>query len=120
MGVTISGLARGGIEDALTTDEITALLEEMPQWLSQERFNLAEVRDDRLPGLPVQRDPEELAPPLGYRERGAGQAIDEVFARAVVTTQRALVEDGDGCDDSAGHGRLESRAHHLDFGQLRH
>jgi hypothetical protein len=48
LGVTISGLARGGIEEALTTDEIQALLEEMPPWLSQERFNLASVRDEEL------------------------------------------------------------------------
>jgi hypothetical protein len=48
LGVTISGLARGGIEDALTSDEIQALLEEMPWWLSQERYNLAQVRDEEL------------------------------------------------------------------------
>ncbi len=48
LGVTISGLARGGVEEALTTDEITALLEEMPWWLSQERYNLAQVRDEEL------------------------------------------------------------------------
>lgn len=48
LGVTISGLARGGVEDALTSDEITALLEEMPRWLSQERYNLAEVRDEEI------------------------------------------------------------------------
>ncbi len=48
LGVTISGLARGGVEEALTTDEITALLEEMPWWLSQERYNLAQVRDEEI------------------------------------------------------------------------
>ncbi|AMM22268.1 hypothetical protein AX769_06930 [Frondihabitans sp. PAMC 28766] len=48
LGVTISGLARGGIADTLTTDEIQTLLEEMPQWLSQERYNLAEVRDEEI------------------------------------------------------------------------
>jgi hypothetical protein len=48
LGVTISGLARGGVDEALTTDEIQALLEEMPAWLSQERFNLAAVRDEEL------------------------------------------------------------------------
>ncbi|BDZ49276.1 hypothetical protein GCM10025867_15170 [Frondihabitans sucicola] len=48
LGVTISGLARGGVEEALTTAEIQELLEEMPTWLSQERFNLAAVRDEEL------------------------------------------------------------------------
>jgi hypothetical protein len=48
LGVTISGLARGGVEDALTTDEIHGLLEKMPAWLWQERFNLAAVRDEEV------------------------------------------------------------------------
>lgn len=59
LGVTISGLARGGVEDALTTDEIHALLEEMPYWLSQERFNLAAVRDEEL--RVKQRDADRAA-----------------------------------------------------------
>lgn len=59
LGVTISGLARGGVEDALTTDEIHALLEEMPEWLSQERFNLAAVRDEEL--RVKQRDADRAA-----------------------------------------------------------
>lgn len=48
LGITISGLARGGAEDALTSDEIQSLLEEMPEWLSQERYNMAQVRDEEL------------------------------------------------------------------------
>lgn len=59
LGVTISGLARGGIEEPLTSDEIHALLEEMPFWLSQERFNLAAVRDEEL--RVKQRDAERAA-----------------------------------------------------------
>lgn len=46
LGITISGLARGGVDDALTTDEIQALLTEMPSWLTQERHNLAQVREE--------------------------------------------------------------------------
>ncbi|MDJ0112372.1 DUF5997 family protein, partial [Rhodococcus erythropolis] len=33
LGVSIAGLARGGVEEALTTDQIAALLEEKPDWL---------------------------------------------------------------------------------------
>jgi hypothetical protein len=59
LGVTISGLARGGVEDALTTAEITSLLEEMPWWLSQERYNLAQVRDEEI--RVAQRNAERAA-----------------------------------------------------------
>ncbi len=44
LGVSISGLARGGITEALTTEQIRALLEEMPEWLVTERSTQAAVR----------------------------------------------------------------------------
>jgi uncharacterized protein DUF5997 len=37
LGVSISGLARGGVVDALTTEQIEALIEEKPPWLIAER-----------------------------------------------------------------------------------
>jgi len=43
LGVTIAGLARGGVTDALTTDAITALLEDKPEWLIAERENYQNV-----------------------------------------------------------------------------
>ncbi|WP_121371890.1 DUF5997 family protein [Frondihabitans australicus] len=46
LGITISGLARAGVDDVLTTAEIQDLLTEMPTWLSQERHNLAVVREE--------------------------------------------------------------------------
>ena len=46
LGVSISGLARGGVEDALTTAEIKQLLAAMPDWLVGERARQAEVRDE--------------------------------------------------------------------------
>lgn len=46
LGVSISGLARGGIDDALTTEQIDALLADQPDWLVAERANLVEVRKD--------------------------------------------------------------------------
>lgn len=44
LGVSISGLARGGISDPLTTAEITALLQAPPEWLVAERSTMAQVR----------------------------------------------------------------------------
>ena len=44
LGVSISGLARGGITEALTTDQIRELLEQMPEWLVTERSTQAAVR----------------------------------------------------------------------------
>ncbi|WP_424215082.1 DUF5997 family protein [Streptomyces sp. BI20] len=46
LGVSISGLARGGITDALTTEQIDALRDEDPEWLRAERATQAEVRKE--------------------------------------------------------------------------
>ncbi|MGB3441891.1 MAG: DUF5997 family protein [Actinophytocola sp.] len=42
--VSISGLARAGVTDALTTEQIDALKVANPEWLQQERATQAEVR----------------------------------------------------------------------------
>ncbi|WJR32329.1 DUF5997 family protein [Mycobacteroides immunogenum] len=48
LGVSISGLARGGVEDALTTEQINQLLEEKPDWLVAERESYqAVLREER-------------------------------------------------------------------------
>jgi hypothetical protein len=44
LGVSISGLARAGITEALTTDQIEALKSENPDWLEHERATQADVR----------------------------------------------------------------------------
>ncbi|MTD56234.1 DUF5997 family protein [Amycolatopsis pithecellobii] len=44
LGISISGLARGGITEALTTEQIDALKAEAPDWLERERATQAEVR----------------------------------------------------------------------------
>ncbi len=44
LGVSISGLARAGITEALTTDDIEAIRDENPDWLQHERATQAEVR----------------------------------------------------------------------------
>ncbi|MFS8197919.1 DUF5997 family protein [Streptomyces sp. CWNU-52B] len=46
LGVSIAGLARGGVTDALTTDEIEALKKDSPDWLRKERATQAEVRKE--------------------------------------------------------------------------
>jgi hypothetical protein len=50
LNVSISGLARGGITEPLTTEEIDALREDPPAWLVQERETHAKVRaeEDRV------------------------------------------------------------------------
>ncbi len=48
LGVSTSGLARAGIDDALTTAEIKALLEQKPAWLVEERARQAAVREEAL------------------------------------------------------------------------
>jgi hypothetical protein len=44
LGVSISGLARAGITEALTTEDIEAIRAADPDWLERERATLAEVR----------------------------------------------------------------------------
>lgn len=44
LGVSISGLARGGVTDPLTTEQIQTLLTDRPEWLEKERATQAEVR----------------------------------------------------------------------------
>ncbi|MEV7870254.1 DUF5997 family protein [Streptomyces sp. NPDC088124] len=46
LGVSIAGLARGGVTDPLTTEEIEALKAENPDWLVRERATQAEVRKE--------------------------------------------------------------------------
>lgn len=47
LGVSIAGLARGGVEDALTTEQIDALIEEKPPWLIAERESYQAVLSEQ-------------------------------------------------------------------------
>lgn len=48
LSVSIAGLARGGVTEALTTEQINALIEEMPDWLAAERESFQNVlREER-------------------------------------------------------------------------
>ncbi|MFD7614024.1 DUF5997 family protein [Streptomyces sp. NPDC059828] len=46
LGISISGLARGGITEPLTTEQIDALKQDEPEWLRKERTTQAEVRKE--------------------------------------------------------------------------
>lgn len=48
LGISISGLARGGITDPLTTEQIDELKATCPDWLRAERATQAEVRKEAL------------------------------------------------------------------------
>jgi hypothetical protein len=43
LGVSVSGLTRGGVTEALTTDQVNALLEDKPEWLIAERESYQNV-----------------------------------------------------------------------------
>ncbi|WOC12437.1 DUF5997 family protein [Gordonia sp. MP11Mi] len=48
LGISNSGLVRGDVTEALTTEQINTLLEEMPDWLAAEREQHVEVlREER-------------------------------------------------------------------------
>ena len=47
LGVSRSGLLRGGIEEALDADQIGALLADPPSWLRRERASYQEVIAER-------------------------------------------------------------------------
>lgn len=46
LGVSIAGLARGGVSEALTTEQIEAIKDAKPEWLEKERAVQAEVRKE--------------------------------------------------------------------------
>jgi hypothetical protein len=47
LGISISGLARGGITEALTTEQIDALRQENPDWLVAEQQNYQNVQSEQ-------------------------------------------------------------------------
>ncbi|MFI7009459.1 DUF5997 family protein [Streptomyces sp. NPDC050145] len=46
LGISIAGLARGGVTEALTTAQIESLKDENPEWLQKERATQSEVRKE--------------------------------------------------------------------------
>lgn len=47
LGVSIAGLARGGVTEALTTEQIDALLADKPEWLIAERESYQAVLSEQ-------------------------------------------------------------------------
>ena len=47
LGVSIAGLARGGVTEALTTEQIDALLDQKPDWLISERESYQNVLSEQ-------------------------------------------------------------------------
>ncbi|MFP1625498.1 DUF5997 family protein [Streptomyces sp. 5K101] len=58
LGVSIAGLARGGVTEPLTTEQIEALKKDLPEWLQKERATQAEVRKEtaRIKAKNAERD----------------------------------------------------------------
>ncbi|WP_327307622.1 DUF5997 family protein [Streptomyces sp. NBC_01298] len=61
LGVSIAGLARGGVTEALTTEQIEALKQEMPEWLAKERAIQADVRKETVRIKQMQAEKAEKA-----------------------------------------------------------
>ncbi|MEU2724377.1 DUF5997 family protein [Streptomyces smyrnaeus] len=72
LGVSISGLARGGVTEPLTTEQIDALKSEAPQWLQKERATQAEVRKEAA-RLKEKRQQEQEQEQEQEKEKSAGR-----------------------------------------------
>ncbi|MDN3025813.1 DUF5997 family protein [Streptomyces sp. S.PB5] len=65
LGVSIAGLARGGVTEPLTTEQIEALKQEQPEWLAKERATQAEVRKETVRIKKKNAEKAEKAGPAG-------------------------------------------------------
>ena len=63
LGVSIAGLARGGVTEALTTEQIDELKAQMPEWLQRERTIQAEVRREAERVKELHERQAKVAPP---------------------------------------------------------
>ncbi len=54
--VSTSGLARNGVTEALTTEQIEAIIADPPEWLGRERASLAEVKRQEARQAELRRD----------------------------------------------------------------
>jgi hypothetical protein len=75
LGVSTSGLARGGVTDPLTTAEIKELLQKPPAWLVTERATQAGVRAELI------RDKDAKAEKAAKKERTARGAAQRAAHR---------------------------------------
>ncbi|MGV9670685.1 DUF5997 family protein [Gordonia sp. NPDC003504] len=65
LGISNSGLIRGEVTEALTTEQINALLDEMPEWLAAERTKHVEAlrEERRIKSLHADRRRDEAETP---------------------------------------------------------
>ncbi|MCU1442742.1 MAG: hypothetical protein JWQ59_892 [Cryobacterium sp.] len=75
LGVSISGLARGGVTEPLTTAQIKELLQKPPAWLVTERATQAQVRAEQI------RDKDAKAEKAAKKERAARGAAQRAAHR---------------------------------------
>ncbi|MDT0320413.1 DUF5997 family protein [Streptomyces millisiae] len=75
LGVSIAGLARGGVTEALTTKQIEALRSDPPEWLERERATQAEVRKeaDRIREKREKQEKREKREKAAARDAGRGR-----------------------------------------------
>lgn len=75
LGVSIGGLARGGVTDALTTAQIEAIKTENPDWLVHEREVQEGFRDEqqRLKDKPAKPAPKPAAKPAKTKNNRRGR-----------------------------------------------
>ncbi|MEU3573083.1 DUF5997 family protein [Kitasatospora sp. NPDC036755] len=71
LGISISGLARGGVTEALTTEQIDAIRAENPLWLQHERANQVDVRKET---ARIKEKHEKEAAAKAAKEAKAAQA----------------------------------------------
>ena len=74
LGVSIAGLARGGVTEPLTTEQIDALKADPPEWLEHERATLADARREAVRAKErvqqkSEREPEPQRAASGQRSR---------------------------------------------------
>jgi hypothetical protein len=69
LGISIAGLARGGVTEALTTEQIDALKQDNPEWLQKERATQAEVRKEavRIKEKTKEKSAQQADEPRGPR-----------------------------------------------------
>ena len=72
LGVSIAGLARGGVTEALTTEQIEALRSDPPEWLERERATQAEVRKEA-DRIREKREKQEKREKAAARDAGRGR-----------------------------------------------
>ena len=125
LGVSIAGLARGGVTDALTTEQINQLLEEKPEWLVAERESFQSVlrEERRLKALQAEQGRQALickCSARNYRSNMSLTPIEEaidallqssVFAPLLPHVDQAEHRDNDPENQCGDEDRLNGRRH---------